>query len=231
MPSHCIANNIVRRHCIQCYTVKHGRSVCVLQSFYFTSAQIQPGLRLRINKCGGIWQILGLDRSNIPNPLASLAPPGPFVHSKVPKHCCGGSTALVHASPTHDQLRSCRLPSRKPLMLVQLGQKTVLRLVLVAEPIRTWQKGIHMIATRSVYFPEPYIANIPLGQHVGHQQRIGGNQTRRQINPRICLGHKPLHHLIIVLLLLTWLVLSLLLLLLRLVLLLALSQYNRPFGS
>ena len=38
---------------------------------------------------------------------------------RVPKHCYGGNTAVLHYWPTYNQLCSCKLPSRKPLMLVQ----------------------------------------------------------------------------------------------------------------
>ena len=103
---------------------------------------------------------------------ADLPPPAPLVpcvHTKCPQallwrqHC--RSTFLASTESTVKSQDAIQ----KATDVGAVGQKTMQnRLLMLAEPIRTRQGTSARIATNSVGFPYPYIANIPWGQGVGH---------------------------------------------------------------
>ena len=75
-------------------------------------------------RVGAYGRDLGWTGPGLPTHLPHLPHLPHLCHLCIPrvlKHCCGGSSAGVHSWPTQNQLCSCRLPSREPLMLVQLG--------------------------------------------------------------------------------------------------------------
>ena len=71
-------------------------------------------------------------------------------------------------------------------MLVQLGQKTIQKAGAAGSAEKNLVKNLKHIATNSVHFPEPYIADIPLGQCAGHPPM--------EVDYHLLLPHEVLYH-------------------------------------
>ena len=91
-----------------------------------TSVALQPGFKMPINKGGGVWERLGLDRSRIPNPLAPLVS---FVHTEGPQ-------ALLRNTEPTVKLQAI---VQRATDVCAVWPADYARLAMVAAPIVTWQ--------------------------------------------------------------------------------------------
>ena len=135
------------------------------QVYITQSAQIKPSFKMPVNKSGGIWQRLGLDKSITPNPPAPPAPPVSFLHTKGPQallwrqHC--SSTLLANTESTvklkHTIQKATDAGAVGSEDYAQAGDGSTTNKNLAAD----FQKK-NKLATKRADFP------IPLHCHLGH---------------------------------------------------------------